>query len=384
MRNDLTIYRRHNPKHCRSTDSQKCSSKQRPCPIWLYGRLADGTQIRESLKTRDWRKAEALKAKWEETGTEPKPVTGKHTVAEWRERFLQAIVKRNLAEETIRKYRFVFRQLEAFAQDKGLRFISDFNPDWVEQFRNTWNDKPLSASRKIESLKTMFKYAVKPLRWIDENPAADLEKPKTDEDTTGDPFTQDEMARIIQTAKEDSDPRVLPFILTMRFAGLRISDASMLRVGSLQGEHIALRMIKTHKDVKVLLEDWVADTIRATPHDNPQFFFTSGNAKVTTATNLWRKRLARVFERAGISDGHSHRLRDTFAVELLIAGVSMENVSRLLGHRNQRITELHYAKWTQQRQDAADEAVKKANGSHQFKQLVTGEKGSIIPMRKKA
>jgi integrase len=46
----------------------------------------------------------------------------------------------------------------------------------------------------------------------------------------------------------------------------------------------------------------------------------------------------------------SHRLRDTFAVECLLAGVPLERVSILLGHSTIKVTERHYAPWIQKRQ----------------------------------
>jgi hypothetical protein len=46
----------------------------------------------------------------------------------------------------------------------------------------------------------------------------------------------------------------------------------------------------------------------------------------------------------------SHRLRDTFAVECLLAGVPLERVSILLGHSTVKVTERHYAPWIQKRQ----------------------------------
>ena len=42
--------------------------------------------------------------------------------------------------------------------------------------------------------------------------------------------------------------------------------------------------------------------------------------------------------------------RDTFAVELLLAGVPLERVSILLGHQSVSITEKHYAPWVRSRQ----------------------------------
>jgi integrase/recombinase XerD len=66
----------------------------------------------------------------------------------------------------------------------------------------------------------------------------------------------------------------------------------------------------------------------------------------------------RVTTLAGIKEAHAHRFRDSFSVELLSRGVSIEIVSVLLGHSSIRITEKHYAPWVKTRQDALEEAVK--------------------------
>ena len=67
-----------------------------------------------------------------------------------------------------------------------------------------------------------------------------------------------------------------------------------------------------------------------------------------------------MFEAAGIqSEGHmvSHRLRATFAVDLLQKGVPLEHVSKLLGHKSVTTTERHYAKWCKGRQQLLDTLV---------------------------
>jgi hypothetical protein len=43
------------------------------------------------------------------------------------------------------------------------------------------------------------------------------------------------------------------------------------------------------------------------------------------------------------SNGYAHRFRDTFSVELLLAGISIEEVSILLGHSNISITPQRYS-----------------------------------------
>jgi integrase len=76
-----------------------------------------------------------------------------------------------------------------------------------------------------------------------------------------------------------------------------------------------------------------------------------GQGKLDSIVRSWQTRLRRLFELAKVEDGHPHPFRDTFAVELLLSGVTMERVSILLGHESVRITEKHYAPWVRARQE---------------------------------
>ena len=67
-----------------------------------------------------------------------------------------------------------------------------------------------------------------------------------------------------------------------------------------------------------------------------------------------------MFERAKVKHAHSHRIRDTFAVSLLENGVSIDNVSVLLGHSSVRITERHYKPWEKTLQKKLEDEVRKA------------------------
>jgi len=69
---------------------------------------------------------------------------------------------------------------------------------------------------------------------------------------------------------------------------------------------------------------------------------------------------AKAFVRAGVPGGHSHQLRDTFAVSLLLQSVPMESVSNALGHTSIKTTERYYAPWIKERQDLLDSTLLKA------------------------
>ena len=62
----------------------------------------------------------------------------------------------------------------------------------------------------------------------------------------------------------------------------------------------------------------------------------------------------------GIDDCRPHRLRDTFAVRLLVAGVDIGDVSKLLGHSSVAITEKYYAPWLPSRKRRLERLVFKA------------------------
>src|SRR6202040_4047022 len=93
-------------------------------------------------------------------------------------------------------------------------------------------------------------------------------------------------------------------------------------------------------------------------------FFWSGMGKRETVICDWQMRLKKVFDSAEVSKGDgnaiSHRFRDTFAVELLLAGVPIERVSILLGHQSIRVTERHYNPWVRSRQEQLEADVASA------------------------
>jgi hypothetical protein len=95
----------------------------------------------------------------------------------------------------------------------------------------------------------------------------------------------------------------------------------------------------------------VVDALRTCPAVSDQHWFWTGAGTKETLTGNWRRAFRRLCEVAGVKDGHPHRFRDTFAIELLLAGVPIERVSILLGHSSVKITERHYAPWVRERQE---------------------------------
>ena len=102
----------------------------------------------------------------------------------------------------------------------------------------------------------------------------------------------------------------------------------------------------------------VAEELLALANTNKKYVFWTGESLGETIAKTWANRYIRpIFEAAKIPcDGHmlSHRLRDTFAVDLLERGVPLEEVSKALGHESIKTTERSLCQVGKGRQDRLD------------------------------
>jgi integrase/recombinase XerD len=352
----LTIYRRHLKSCSHRTEGREYRRCQ--CPIWVDGMLA-GEEIRESLKMRDWQRAQKHVQDWEAQAQRPREAAAAKTIeAAWKE-FLADLEARQLADSTVRKYRLLNRQMEVYAKTAGLRFVTEFDLSAVSAFRAGWKDGPRSSAKKLERLRAFFRFGMK-RKWTTENPAGELKAPRITLCPTL-PYTREEMVKILAATDKylnempshgkENGRRIRGLVLLLRYSGMRISDAVNLRASQIKGNRLFLYTQKTGVPVNAILPEFVVKALEATPKVNDECYFWSGAGKLDSAVRSWQTRLRRLFELAEVPDAHPHRFRDTYAVELLLAGVPIERVSALLGHRSVRITEVHYAPWVRSRQD---------------------------------
>ncbi|MCC6589047.1 MAG: tyrosine-type recombinase/integrase [Bryobacterales bacterium] len=348
----LTLYRRH-LKACGQTDRYYRRCK---CPVWVEGTKDDGEYIRHTLKLTSWERAEEKKRELE-AGTAsglpvvPTPLTKEVTVREATAKFLAECEARNLSEATSRKYRLLAKLINAFSNSR-FPHLRDFSVERIRDFRKSWKDGPRAAGKKLERLRAFFKFCVEN-QWIEVSPVASLKAPLVKDKPTM-PFTREEMARILEHAGSS-----LAFILTLRYTGMRISDAAMLRADSVNGNRVFLYTQKTGVPVHVPVPDSLTNLLAGIKPVGGYLFLRGESTRLDTCTDLWRRQLAKVFKAGEIKGGHPHRFRDTFAVELLQSGVPIEHVSILLGHSSIKVTERHYAPWVKTRQDMLEEEVRR-------------------------
>ena len=369
----LNPYRRHTRscKHFNKPNPQELTKCD--CPIWCYGVL-NGQEVRKAMRMRDWKRALETTKQWSETPPDAAPVA---TVKEAIEAFIRHRKMRNMAESTIESHQKTFVHLIQFC---GAKPISSVTLDMLTRFQEsrvfTPNRKgskpraiqPSTLNKELKTLRALFAFAAK-RKWCDGNVAKDLE-PAEDDGLPTLPFDSGEVARILEACDrlEDDNPltrglnriRARARILLMLHTGFRISDTVNLerkRV-DLETGKLHIRIMKTRRPMYASLPPEVTDALRALPDDSP-YFFWSGNSKLRTAIGNARKSVSRVCKLAGIHNGHPHRFRDTFAIELLNRGATLHTVQLLLGHRSIRTTEKHYAPFVLEFQQAIDAAIAK-------------------------
>jgi integrase/recombinase XerD len=289
----------------------------------------------------------------------PEPIT----IQIAQDRLLADMAAQKLTESTIAKYRQLFKQMTAFAQDRGLRYLKELDLTMLDAFRSGWKDGARSSAKKLERIRSFLRFAQQ-RDWIVKNPAVSLRAPRVTLCPTL-PYTTEQMQGILAAIDKYRDLfpargrenalRLRGLVLLLRYSGLRIGDAVSLTTDRVQGDRLFLYTHKTGVAVNTILPNFVLKALELIPRVTDRHFFWNGEDKLETIVGSWRRRLAKLFELAGVSKGHAHRFRDTFAVELLLRGVLIERVSVLLGHQSVRITEKHYSPWVRARQEQLEQ-----------------------------
>ncbi len=238
----MILWRRHKvgceaAARCRCRKEQKRECHCCRCPIWIDG---FEHKARRSLGIGDWSRAERKRAEIEAAWEKGEPSVSRKSepvsIETACDDFLQDAKARDLRDSTRYKYELLFNQLKKFARDKGLRFLPELDVDMIRAFRASWTNQNFSAQKKLEALRTFFRFAQESGAIV-VNPAAKLKGPKIRRPQIL-PYTSKEMDRILAACdfyrdgygrtNQQNARRLRAFVLLLRRSGLRIGDAVSL------------------------------------------------------------------------------------------------------------------------------------------------------------
>lgn len=367
----VTIYVRHSADCKYRGDEFEKRCRCRKHLRWTQ----NGTRFRRKAGTRSWAEAEQLKRDLEDqlAGRTPesKQGNGNRAVQECIDVFLKDKRVQGVSEGVIGKYTRELERLRQYCEQAGVFTVQGITRELLTEFAATW--ERLYPSTQTRSMvrarcRSFLRFCYE-AQWLPRIPA--LPKVRVDEVPTL-PLTAAEYDSLLRAVnKAHADPerraRVRALFQLMRWSGLAIGDALTLERSEIREDadkgitRVVTARQKTGTPVSVPIPPDVADELRAFRNENSQYVFWDGNGDAESLTKSWRKYfIGPVFDAAEIERGGnmmSHRLRDTFAVDLLEKGVPLEEVSKLLGHESIRTTERSYAKWVKARQDRLDSLV---------------------------
>src|ERR1700687_5983228 len=383
------------------------------CPKHFYVRLV---RARISAKTRSWETARQRAKGWAdnhdpvilrerpreaENAIEPKLVE---------EAFGEFIAAKQAASSkpdgyaaTRSKYATMQNQLLDFLnlhnqgkpETERVLYVHQITGPLLNQWMGTWRSKTYwSKSKKRDNAIAFFDFCIAQ-KWMRAtldrdrgNPARGMAKivGRKDSSIPTLPFTPAQFKAVLRACTtydlsletvnkaevRNKGKRLHALCNLMRWSGLAITDAVTLQRSRLgKDNRLVLYRTKTGNPVTVLLPPQVADELRGVPPGpdaHPDYFFWSGNGKRNRAASTWQKALRRLWklekpaldlrDREGKPiQAKSHMVRNTFAVELLKKGVSLEHVAMLLADAPDTVRD-HYYPWIPALQKELERAVK--------------------------
>jgi site-specific recombinase XerD len=377
----LNIFRRHIAEcasHGKRT-GQKCTKKP-PCPIHVEG--VDGQGKRRKPQAlidprtgngiRDWARAIEVLRDLEA----PTPLL----VAEKRNPIQTAIdhflkLKQCKARDTYRKNKAVVMRLKEFmaASPRNFQFVTEIGFHDLTDFCSNWQGAVRSKVRDLGILTSFLKYChrsgftasnigdglFRELSWRDDEAPKEPFRSSATEPSI-DP-KEDELEMVWKALSNLPDAygrRAQPiarqteaFVLLMRYTGMDVSTTMTLPKSRVRGNKILTYRLKNGNEVSTIVPEWVTGKLLAAPHDSEAYFFWSGNGKPHTRASKWFTRLRKVLDLAGLPHRTPHNFRHHFAVEQLLMGTDIVEVSRLLGHNDITVTMRSYGAWVKARQD---------------------------------
>lgn len=381
----LKLFRRH-LSECQKelaeknlTDAAIRSWEHCHCPVHYSGTWDGRTYPRTSLKVNDWKRAEKELKALMRGDRQSEGVTLADALERWRR---DCQLPPAISASTLGEHDAVARWMLAFAREHRITLLSDFDLDAINEWRARWGVADSTHRSRLGYVAAFFNYCSKRQLWLDRNPIDRLKKPPmvspSQEETQ--PIdadgTEDNWHAILAAMaepvpsrrtkhgkiRECSNPLVvnpqvrLLLAQLMYHGGTRVSDALALDTRKLRDhsdcasyEYMPIKRRVKRNPVTTFMPLWLARGLRGLPAGKlPHQPFSHG-CKWQSMARMFDMELKRVGEAIGQDGLRSHRLRNSFAVNALNRGVELADVSKWLGHKSIKTTELYYAPWVPSR-----------------------------------
>lgn len=258
------------------------------------------------------------------------------------ERFVSYLESQDKSQYTIVAYKKDLEQFVGYLSSVEITDVRDVNKGVIEVFIQrllTQNYTKKSASRKLNSIRTFFRY-LKKESLIEQNPALDVSHPKYSQ-TAPRIFSKLEYRAIRDAAKDDS--RTYAMIEILLQTGVRIGELTNIRIADVGEDTLTIRAagkgagraVPLNKAVRKAIQEYL--TVRAAG-DPEDYLFITRTSRPLLIRNI-RQIISGCFREVGIENATINDFRNTFISHQLALGHPIDYIARVVGHRRLSSTE---------------------------------------------
>lgn len=258
------------------------------------------------------------------------------------DRFVHWVRRRSPDSRTWKDYSYDLRLFSRLIGDRILRDVTFWDIDRFVAWQLEHGSQPATVNRRLAAVISLYAFL------SDEDPLLvcpvlrarhHLREPRR----LPRPVQEHDLRRFFAAVDTARDRAM--FVLMLR-CGLRISEVACLKLADLYLDESNPRIVahgKGSRERSVYLSRQAEHALRTYLAERPSaacdFVFLSYQHRGLTTTAI-HQRLMRYRERAAI-DLSAHRLRHTFASDLLNADAPVTSIQKLLGHRWLETTQIY-------------------------------------------
>lgn len=205
-----------------------------------------------------------------------------------------------------------------------------------------------TKARKMSAIRSFYKYLYSIIKLIPENPALDLETPKSSSRLPV-AMTLDESKNLLSSISGLNEKRDYAIIMLFLNCGLRLSELISINVDKIKGDTLTV-IGKGNKERTIYLNDVCVKAVedylktRQEPKPGHEKALFISNRKTRFSQKGVQHMLDKYLLEAGLSDkGYSpHKLRHTAATLMYQYGhVDIRALKEILGHENISTTQIY-------------------------------------------
>jgi site-specific recombinase XerD len=251
------------------------------------------------------------------------------------------------AEATIIAYSKDIEQLIDYLTGQSKFLPAEARKRDLDGFLDSLREKnytPKSISRKINAIRTFFKFA-KERGYVKEDPSSGLEHPKI-ESRPPRILSPLEYRALRDTAR--NDPRTAAIIELLLQTGMRIGELRRLKLENIEfSENGAPGKVRVEASGKTpareiplnkSAQDALKRYLKERHKTDEKVVFVTKTGRPLLIRNM-RTTINRYYKQAGVENATVNDLRHTFVATHLKRGVPLTTVSKLAGHKRLTTTE---------------------------------------------